>query len=101
MKFELLAEDGVARAGRMSFERGVVETPAFMTHLVTLIVVFAMFFVGGEAIHNFALALIVGIIVATYASIYIASALTLWLKVTPADVVETEPTKERAIDAMP
>jgi len=74
---------------------------SIMTHLVTLIVVFAMFFVGGEAIHNVALALIVGIIVATYASIYIASALTLWLKVTPADVVETEPTKERAIDAMP
>jgi preprotein translocase subunit SecF len=74
---------------------------SIMTHLVTLIVVFAMFFVGGEAIHNFALALIVGIIVATYASIYIASALTLWLKVTPADVVETEPAKERAIDAMP
>jgi preprotein translocase subunit SecF len=69
---------------------------SIMTHLVTLIVVFAMFFVGGEAIHNFALALIVGIVVATYASIYIASALTLWLKVTPADVVETEPTKEAA-----
>jgi len=75
---------------------------SIMTHLVTLIVVFAMFFVGGVAIHNFALALIVGIVVATYASIYIASALTLWLKVTPADVVEAEPTKERAqIDAMP
>jgi queuine tRNA-ribosyltransferase len=30
MRFELLAEDGAARGGRMSFERGVVETPAFM-----------------------------------------------------------------------
>ena len=30
MKFELLAADGAARAGRMSFERGAVETPAFM-----------------------------------------------------------------------
>src|SRR6266481_4098161 len=30
MKFELLATDGVARRGRMTFERGVVETPAFM-----------------------------------------------------------------------
>jgi queuine tRNA-ribosyltransferase len=30
MRFELLAEDGAARSGRMSFERGVVETPAFM-----------------------------------------------------------------------
>jgi preprotein translocase subunit SecF len=74
---------------------------SIMTHFVTLIVVMAMFLVGGEAIHNFALALIVGIVVATYASIYIASALTLWLKVTPADVVEVE-TKERTqIDALP
>ena len=30
MRFELLSEDGTARGGRMSFERGVVETPAFM-----------------------------------------------------------------------
>ena len=30
MQFELLAQDGVARRGRMTFERGVVETPAFM-----------------------------------------------------------------------
>jgi preprotein translocase subunit SecF len=75
---------------------------SIMTHLVTLIVVFAMFFVGGEVIHNFSIALIVGIVVATYASIYIASALTLWLKVTPADVVETAETKEsRQIDALP
>jgi preprotein translocase subunit SecF len=76
---------------------------SIMTHLVTLIVVFAMFFVGGEVIHNFSIALIVGIIVATYASIYIASALTLWLKVTPADVIEAAPEQKerREIDALP
>jgi preprotein translocase subunit SecF len=76
---------------------------SIMTHLVTLIVVFAMFFVGGEVIHNFSIALIVGIVVATYASIYIASALTLWLKVTPADVVEATPEQKerRQIDALP
>jgi preprotein translocase subunit SecF len=74
---------------------------SIMTHFVTLIVVMAMFLVGGEAIHNFALALIVGIVVATYASIYIASALTLWLKVTPADVVEVEQKERAQIDALP
>jgi queuine tRNA-ribosyltransferase len=30
MKFDLLAQDGVARRGRLTFERGTVETPAFM-----------------------------------------------------------------------
>lgn len=30
MKFELITRDGVARRGRMTFARGVVETPAFM-----------------------------------------------------------------------
>ena len=74
---------------------------SIMTHFVTLIVVMAMFLVGGEAIHNFALALIVGIVVATYASIYIASALTLWLKVTPADVIEVEQKERAQIDALP
>ena len=74
---------------------------SIMTHFVTLIVVMAMFLVGGEAIHHFALALIVGIVVATYASIYIASALTLWLKVTPADVVEVEQKERTQIDALP
>ena len=74
---------------------------SIMTHLVTLIVVFAMYFVGGEVIHNFSIALIVGIVVATYASIYVASALTLWLKVTPADIVDVETKERKEIDALP
>lgn len=75
---------------------------SIITHLVTLIVVVAMFLVGGEVIHNFSEALIVGIVVATYASIYVASALTLWLNVTPEDVVDVGPRGERGeLDAMP
>jgi preprotein translocase subunit SecF len=71
-----------------------------MTSFVTLIVVLAMFLVGGEVIHNFSLALIIGIGVGTYSSIYIASALALLLKVTPADVIETE-IKRTEMDALP
>jgi preprotein translocase subunit SecF len=44
-----------------------------MTSFTTLLVVFALFFLGGEVIHDFAFALIVGILVGTYSSIYIAS----------------------------
>jgi len=51
-----------------------------MTSLTTLLVVFALFFFGGEVIHDFAFALIVGILVGTYSSIYIASPVMLALE---------------------
>jgi len=44
-----------------------------MTSFTTLLVVFALFFLGGEVIHDFAFALIAGILVGTYSSIYVAS----------------------------
>lgn len=50
-----------------------------MTSVVTLIVVFALFFLGGSLLHGFALALIIGIVVGTYSSIYVAGSLTLLL----------------------
>jgi preprotein translocase subunit SecF len=48
-----------------------------MTSVTTLIVLFALFILGGAVINNFALALIVGILVGSYSSIYIAAALAL------------------------
>jgi len=51
-----------------------------MTSLTTLLVVAALFFLGGEVIHGFALALMAGIIVGTYSSIYIASPIMLALQ---------------------
>lgn len=44
-----------------------------LTSLTTLIVVLSLFFLGGEVIHDFAFALLVGIIVGTYSSIFVAS----------------------------
>jgi len=44
-----------------------------VTSLTTLLVVLILFFFGGEVLHSFAIALLVGIIVGTYSSIYIAS----------------------------
>ena len=44
-----------------------------ITSLTTLVVVFFLFFYGGEVIHDFAFALMVGIIVGTYSSIFVAS----------------------------
>jgi len=50
-----------------------------MTSVTTLLVVFALFFLGGEVIHDFAFALIAGILVGTYSSIYVASPVMLSL----------------------
>lgn len=50
-----------------------------MTSLTTLLVVVSLFLFGGEVIHDFAFALIVGILVGTYSSIYIASPVMLAL----------------------
>ncbi len=48
-----------------------------LTSLTTLIVVAALFFLGGEVIHDFSFALMVGVSVGTYSSIYIASPVLL------------------------
>ena len=53
-----------------------------MTSVVTLIVVLALFFLGGSLLHGFALALMIGIVVGTYSSIYVAGTLTLALGLT-------------------
>jgi preprotein translocase subunit SecF len=48
-----------------------------ITSLSTLIVVFALYVYGGEVIKDFAFALIIGILVGTYSSIYVASPMLL------------------------
>jgi preprotein translocase subunit SecF len=54
---------------------------------------------GGEIIHNFAVALIIGIVIGTYSSIYVASALALRLGVSRADLLL--PDKEALQDDRP
>ena len=71
-----------------------------MTSTTTLLVLMALFYFGGEIIHGFAFTLIVGVIVGTYSSIYIASSALLTLGVSKHDLMEVE--KEGATqDARP
>lgn len=51
-----------------------------LTSGTTLIVVVALFFLGGDIIHDFSLALLTGIVVGTYSSIFVASPILLMLK---------------------
>jgi preprotein translocase subunit SecF len=65
-----------------------------MTSFTTLLVLFALFFLGGEAIHAFSTALIVGIVVGTYSSIYIASTAALLLGISRSDLLLPEKDSE-------
>ncbi len=70
-----------------------------VTSLTTIIVLVALFVLGGEIIHNFSLALILGVVVGTYSSIYVASSAALMLGVSKADLMPVQ--KEGVIDDMP
>ncbi len=61
-----------------------------MTSLTTLLVLIALFLFGGEVIHAFSIALIVGVIVGTYSSIYVASSSLLTLNVSKEDLMPVE-----------
>ena len=50
-----------------------------LTSVTTFVVVFILYCFGGDAIHGFAFSLVVGVIVGTYSSIFIASPALLWL----------------------
>jgi preprotein translocase subunit SecF len=49
-----------------------------LTSLTTFFVVFTLFMFGGEIIHSFAFTLLVGVVVGTYSSIFVASPILLW-----------------------
>jgi preprotein translocase subunit SecF len=71
-----------------------------MTSLTTLLVLVALFFLGGELIHEFATALIVGVVIGTYSSIYVASTSALALGVMKADLMPVQKEGSEA-DARP
>jgi len=71
-----------------------------MTSGTTLITVLALLFFGGEILRSFATALAIGIVVGTYSSIYVASALALDLKLTARDLMPVQREKD-AVDDMP
>jgi preprotein translocase subunit SecF len=69
-----------------------------MTSATTLVVVLALFFYGGPMIHEFSIALIIGIVVGTYSSIYVAGALSVALGLSRQDLL---PTPKQVLDDRP
>ena len=66
-----------------------------MTSFTTLLVLIALFLLGGEIIHGFSMALIFGVLIGTYSSIYIASPVTLMLGIKKEDLM---PVKKEGVD---
>jgi preprotein translocase subunit SecF len=69
----LKIEEAVNRAINETLGRTI------MTSLMTFLVVFSLWFLGGKVIENFAFTLMVGIIVGTYSSVFIASSLVIFI----------------------
>lgn len=73
-----------------------------ITSLTTVLVLMALFFKGGALIHGFATALLFGVIVGTYSSVYIASSVALYLGISKEDLMPPQVEKEgEEIDEMP
>ncbi len=71
-----------------------------ITGVTTLLVLTALLVLGGESVAPFSIALIVGVIVGTYSSIYTASAVALLLDVSAQDLMPAEADQE-LIDDLP
>ena len=70
-----------------------------ITSLTTLLVVLSLLLLGGEAVRGFSIALIVGVFIGTYSSIYTASSTALALDVSPEDLLP--PQKGELVDDLP
>ena len=79
---------GVSAEKAMNTSINEMLARTLITGLTTLLVLVALLVLGGESIAPFSIALIVGIIVGTYSSIYTASATALALNVSPQDLIE-------------
>ena len=91
---------GVAADDSMNVSINEMLARTLITGITTLLVLFALLSLGGESIAPFSIALIVGIIVGTYSSIYTASATALLLGVNPQDLIE--PVKDpELVDDLP
>ncbi|MEO8056723.1 MAG: protein translocase subunit SecF [Burkholderiales bacterium] len=65
-----------------------------ITHGSTQMMVLSMLIFGGPTLHNFAIALTIGILFGIYSSVFVAAAIAMWLGVKREDLVKAAPTKE-------
>jgi len=69
-----------------------------MTSALTLVAVLSLYVYGGPTVHGFSLALIIGIVVGTYSSIYVAGGISVALGISKKDLM---PTPKKELEAAP
>lgn len=95
--FRKMRKAGVAEVIDNAITRTMSRT--IITHAMTQTVVCSMLFFGGEVLHNFALALTIGILFGIYSSVLVASPIVMWLGISREDLVKPE--KKETADALP
>ena len=71
-----------------------------ITSGTTLLVLLALFLFGGQSIAGFSLALIIGVVVGTYSTIYVATAAVVMMGVSKADLMPV-PKEGAGMDSLP
>ncbi len=79
----------------INFSLSKTLTRTILTSLTTFFVVFTLWTFGGEIIHGFAFTLLVGIVIGTYSSIFVAAPMLKWLKFSVKDYKSKEAMKEK------
>ena len=95
--FRLIRREGSEAIMNASINQMLGRT--IITSLTTMIVLLSLFLLGGPAVSGFSIALIIGIVVGTYSSIYTASASALAMNVTPTDLLP--PKVDEEVDDLP
>ncbi|GAC1622695.1 MAG: protein translocase subunit SecF [Nevskia sp.] len=68
---------------------------SIITHFTVLMVLSSLYFFGGKSVHGFSVAMIVGVLVATYSSIYVSSGVTVLLALKREDLLPPEDKDEK------
>ena len=89
------AEESVNISINQTLSRTIV------TSLTTLLVLVALFIFGGKVIHGFSMAMIIGVIVGTYSSIYVASSSLLFMGVTREALLPPEKEGDDELSELP
>ena len=88
---------GILEVANLSVNQTLLRS--IITHLTTLLVCTALFVLGGPSVHSFSVTLIVGVIVATYSSIYVSTSAAVALGVSREDLLP--PKLDENADKMP
>ncbi len=86
--FRLMRNSSVVQVFNVSLNQTLSRT--VMTGVTTLLVLGTLFFLGGESLHAFSTILILGIVIGTFSSVYIASPVTIYLGISRKDLMPVE-----------